>query len=320
MVKKKFGWWPQLILLALIIAGVIIVVIRLNKWNSSTVEIDPNIDPSEFANESLDMSFHIDKPILEEHGDDGVNRMLVMGNYMVQKTSESGMTLLGEIKKKLPDWEITDISANQSMIAAPEFISDDEFPIGKYWSPFTLYYLVKGMCTRDYANQEYNKYETGCFTHEDPDEYMAVYEGIDLNDYDVLVLMYASTDYYQSSILYSDADEFDVTTYMGALKSSIKMLQECYPHLRIVVSSPFLTYSEWEGERCLGSLTNFGSGTEAEYAMREYLVCTEYCVSFVDNYFSFIDENNIDEYVDYTVLTDKGVDAVSDHFVEFMQE
>lgn len=319
MQKKKFGWMPQLILLVVIVAIIVVVILRLKKWNESTVEIDHNIDPTAYETESLDLSFHIDQDILAAHGDDGVNRMLVMGNYMV-KRDEDGKSIIDNMRKSMPDWEITDISAYQSMVTAPTYISDDEFPGGHFWSPFSLYYLAKGLCTRDYAIQEYNLYDNGSLTIEDADEYLKLYESIDLNDYDVLLIMYASTDYYQMQTLYNDADEMDVTTYMGSLRSTFKLLNECYPHLRVVVSSPFMTYCEMDGERAMGTLTNFGSGTESEYVMREYYVCTEYCISFIDNYFNYITEKNLDKYVEYNKLNADGIEAVSNHIIEFLKD
>ena len=318
MKKFKLGWKIHGLLLILMAAIIVVVYFKLQEWNGRTVVIDKNIDPTAYETESYDLSFHVDADILAKHGDDGVNKMLVIGNLGFTQSTVEGLSVYSELQKKMPDWQIDSICAKNSMITCPTIIGD--YPGGHYWSPFSLYYIVDSICKKDYANQEYNLYENGAFSRTNADAWLEKFESIDLNEYDTLLIMYSSTDYYQSQILYNPDDDFDITTYVGSLRSTFEMLKASYPHLRLVVSSPYLTYSEWDGERCLGTLTNFGNGTEAEYVTREYDVCTQYCVSFIDNYFNYITEKNYEEYITNAGLNEKGVEAVSSHIAEFLAD
>lgn len=320
MKKFKIGWKIHGLLLLIMVGIVALVISRLDDWNSRTVVIDKNIDPTAYETESYDLSFHVDADILEAHGDDGVKKMLVMGNNILTRSTDGSVSILDEMKKKMPDWQIDSIVASNSFITCPSFIADDDYPGGHYWSPFSLYYLVKDMCNKDYAIQEYNLYENGALYRDKADEWLEIYEGIDLNEYDTLFIMYGSSDYYQNQILYNPADDYDVTSFVGSLRSTFILLKEAYPHLRVVFSSPHLTYSDWGGEICLGTLTNFGNGTEAEYVLREYDVCTQYCISFIDNYFNYITEKNYEEYITNSGLNAKGVEAVSNHICEFLAD
>ncbi|MCQ2522712.1 MAG: hypothetical protein MJ123_00110 [Lachnospiraceae bacterium] len=320
MKRFKLGWKLHVALLLAMAAIVVLVIVKLDAWNKRTVVIDKNIDPTAYETESYDLSFHVDQSILDAREDDGVNKMLVIGNYGAIRPSDAGKSVLDRIKDKMPDWQIDSVCAYYSMVTCPSFIADGDYPGGHYWSPYSLYYIVKSMINKEYDVQEWNLYENGAIEKSGADEWLANFESIDIETYDTVLIMYASADYYQNQILYNPDNDYDVCSYVGSLRSTITMLKEKYPYIRIVVSSPYLTYSTWGDERCLGTLTNFGNGTEAEYVTREYDVCTQYCVSFIDNYFNYITEKNYEEYINDKGLNDKGVEAVSDHIVEFLAD
>lgn len=322
MEKKKFklGWKIHGLLLILMVAIIILVISRLDEWNKRTVVIDTNIDPDAYATESYDLSFHVNEEILNQHEDDGVNKMLVVGNLGFTASAVADENVYKELQKKMPDWQIDSVCATNSLVTCPTVIDEEGNPGGNYWSPFSLYYIVKSLCSKDYTNQEYNIYENGAIELQHADEWLENFKSVNIEEYDTVMIMYASSDYYQTQTLYNPEDDFDITTFVGSLRATIELLQKEYPYIRIVVSSPYLTYSEWNGEKCLGTLTNFGSGTEAEYVTREYDVCTQYCVSFIDNYFNYITEKNYEEYLENNGLNQKGIEAVANHIAEFMAD
>lgn len=100
-----------------------------------------------------------------------------------------------------------------------------------------------------------------------------VIKDIDFETIDYVIVSYGLNDYFSDIPVYPQ-EYYDMTSYVGALRHGIHKLQEKYPNLKFIVTSP--TYCEWfKGER------QYELGTYVEAARS---VAEEMEVSFLDMY------------------------------------
>ncbi len=130
---------------------------------------------------------------------------------------------------------------------------------------------------------------------------------IDFSRAEVLIIEHGTNDYNSGQKLEAAADPMDVTTFAGALRTTLSLIQARYPDLRIILVSPI--YCEIQGEslqKCYE--TDFGGGTLDEIVTKEQEIAREYGVEWIDMYHgSGIWEDNIDTYLyDKLHPTDEG--------------
>lgn len=65
---------------------------------------------------------------------------------------------------------------------------------------------------------------------------------IDFSKVEVLVIEHCVNDYHAGEVIYPEEDMYDEDTYVGALRSTVKLLQQAYPDLRIVLVTPTYTW------------------------------------------------------------------------------
>jgi hypothetical protein len=151
-------------------------------------------------------------------------------------------------------------------------------------------------------------------------EALAVLEGVDMQKIDVLVIMYDSADYNQRSPLFNPANEGDIYTFAGGLSTSIGYIQQFFPHIRIIIMS--FTYAEYldeNGELQSGSIADLGFGSLPFYLNEQYNSAYERRVSFVDNYFGSINEDNYREYMsDYMRYNEAGRELLAKRAAEMI--
>ena len=144
---------------------------------------------------------------------------------------------------------------------------------------------------------------------------------IDFSGVELLLIEHGTNDYNLGQMLESDTDPFDETTFAGALRTTLSMLQDKYPTMRIVLVSPL--YCELRGEVLRKSYeTDLGGGILDEYVQKEKEVAEEYGVEWIDMYHgSGIWEENAAEYLfDGLHLTDEGKliygNKIADYLIE----
>lgn len=302
-----------LVLLILILAVITVGVVKLAIWNHSTVVLE-DVVAGTYDTESRDSKFYIMPEYLKNRNDDGINDMLVIGNGILTNEVDTD-SVLSRIEA-LENTKVTSLILNNGFITSPDVVKSRyvKYPL----APYTLYYIVKALHEKNYLYQKNNVMKDYIyFSKEEMDLFLETLEKVNLEDYDTLFIMYSSLDYHYQEIMYNPEDEYDVTTYTGALNLTLKLLREEYPWLRVVVSSGCLTWEERDGKVVPCSMINYGSGNESEYIARECDICDKYDVSFIDNYSLEINESNVSEYVDKTTLKKKGIETVGNHITEY---
>ena len=152
------------------------------------------------------------------------------------------------------------------------------------------------------------------------EERMAELTSIDFQKTKVLIIEHGTNDYNAARRLDNPEDLFDITTFGGALRNSLKILQEKYPDLQIVILSPL--YCQFSGEETRpGYLTDFGQGTLDDYVELEREIAQEFNVPFIDAYHnSGIWENNAEKYLsDGLHLSDEGSLLYSEFLAKELQ-
>ena len=144
---------------------------------------------------------------------------------------------------------------------------------------------------------------------------------IDFSKVDILLIEHGTNDYNCGQPLNSTEDPFDVNTYAGALRTTLTLLQEKYPDLRIILVSP--VYCEFvynDGAKCYE--TDFGGGVLDDYVMMQKAVAEEYGVEWIDMYHgSGIWSDTIDIYTyDKLHLTDEGKQLIGDFISDYLKE
>lgn len=310
---KKKGISITAIMGLLILAIIIFAAVKLIIWNNQTVELE-DVEAGAYDYESLDYVFIVNPEVIEAHGHDDINQILFLGDAFVTDDSDNASIL--DFVKNAPDCEVETLTCADAKIAGFTNSYSGEASV---WQANCLYDTVKAMCTKDYSLQE-SALEIADSISVD---YRAFYEKlltIDLDKFDTLYIAYSSTDFVKSSVLYDPNDDYNVATYEGGLRASIKLLQETYPHLRIIYGSQYLhKVYDVDGELKPATLVNYGNGNLSEYVMRAYNIAMECCISYDDNFFGLITEDNADEYCEYDILNPAGKKLIGESIVEYLQ-
>lgn len=108
---------------------------------------------------------------------------------------------------------------------------------------------------------------------------------IDFSKIDAIVIAYGTNDYRDASTFDNAENKYDCSTVLGALRYSIKKIQEAYPAIRILVSCPVYRFFLSNGEFAYDSDTkDWGTGTLEDYSDGFRSVCKEMKVQFYDAY------------------------------------
>lgn len=149
------------------------------------------------------------------------------------------------------------------------------------------------------------------------EERMNALSKIDFDEVDVLIIEHGTNDYNAGRGLDNIEEPYDTTTFGGALRYSLKLLQEAYPDMEIVLITPvYCEFGEHLEQTCHD--TDFGGGTLDEYVRLEQQIAAQYgviCINAYDN--SGINRENAKEYLmDGLHLSDKGVRLVGEYLAK----
>ena len=301
------------VLLIVIAAVALTAVVRFLIWNRGVdIHFDPLKTTTKYDVEVNDNMVYLPKSKLEGHEDDGKTTILCLGNSpFSDDVTENG--LAGQIAKygnatvinaAFPQSQVTCKNAKYST----ESLSDMD-------DIFNLFYVSYYISLGDYSALE----TVAKNAHPDNDQYMKsvkALEQTDMNSVDIIAVMYDAVDYENGSPVINEGYDEEMTTYVGSLKDSFKLLQEKYPWIRIVFLSPTYMEHEENGETQNGRQTDLGKGTLIQYWQFAYDTCGDMSVSFLDNYYGSINEHNYKDYLkDNIHINTDGFQKIADHFI-----
>ncbi len=301
--------WINFVILAVIVIVIAYVVIRLSIWNKGRTVDTSDIDASEFEVEMLDQIFILPADKLEGHEKDDVETILVLGNDAITYDfSEEG--ICGQIAKKTGANVISG-GFPGSTIALKNAEFQDDYVLDK----FSFYNVANAI-----ANENFDDIEPYTAGFEDLSyvNNLSSLKNLDFNKVDTIVIYYDATDYINLRPGMNPNDKGDPMTYMGALSSGIKAIQEKYPFIRIVCMSFTFCYAyDTDGALKNGDRVDFGNGKLTTYLQHMIDTCGDTGVSFVDNYYGTIDEGNSSDYLLDNIHVNKACNEhIAAHFAK----
>lgn len=297
-----------LICAILIIAGV--AAYRLYLWNTGvTSDRESDIEqvaPEEFDIETLDMIIPLDSSRLEGHEEDGELKILCIGNnpFADDKSSKGLANLIAEKTGAT----VYDASFPNSSAAYKNYPIDIYYPMDHFNLPSIACCLLAGDFKTLNSAKEYM---------EDPSAYadgIKTLESIDMNEMDVVIIMYDSTDYNIGTPCSNEAIDNDVQAFTGGITFFLEMINQYWPHIRTFVMTPtYAQYMDEDGKLYSGTTKDIGNGALPFYVQKEIDATVGCGCSIVDNYYGTINESNYEEYMsDHMHLNEKGREKVAD--------
>ena len=301
----------HLALLAVILLMFLIAAIRLIIWNiGEDSGYDPNADTSEFDTEPQDYIQPMDASLLEGHEDDGVTTIVTLGNAPF--SDERGSTGLAEKIAQKCDATVYNCAFPDSYLSMKYEEYTDSYP----QDALSLYLVTASFCGGDFTLMEH-----AAGLVEDTEGTQAALDtlkNVDFSTVDMIVIMYDLSDYMDDRPVMDENNDINLITWNGALNASIDLIQQTYPHIRIVVLSPsYGQYTDENGNLVNADTEDLGNGTLPDYVLHEIDVAMANGVSILDNYYGSVTENQAAECLtDGYHLNEAGRERIAQRFAK----
>lgn len=287
-------------------------IVRLAIWNKGVSSgYDPNEDTSEFDTEPLDYIQPLNSTQLENKPDDGMTTIFCFGNSPFADNGAENL-LAKEIGKH---YEANVINASfPDSYQSVKWTNYDE----ENWPQdgISLYHVVNALTTGDFSMVD----TAAARLSEEAKQQAEYLKTVDLATADMIIIMYDIMDYVDHRPVTDPNDPENLLTVTGSLQASVRLIQEKYPYIRIVVlSTPAcgITIDDYYVD---GDVHDLGNGTLSDYLGYTSLTATTCGISFIDTYFGVINVDNRDQYLvnDYH-LNEAGCNAIADRIAKLIQ-
>ena len=308
--EKQFRLNIHLILLAVIVLIVIFCAVKLYIWNKGVPsDYDPNRQTTDFDTEAMDYIIPLAPDKLEGREDDGVTTILCLGDDPFSLDQGSG-GLAEQIAAKTGATVY-----NGSFTGTTMAVQFEDYNDGYILDAFAFVNVAKSL-----ASGNFDLLSTAAsysFDQAFP-QTVSTLESIDMNTLDMICIMYDGSDYINRRPCEDPNHPDNPQTYTGALRSGIQAIQEAWPHIRIVVMSHTFCHNvNEEGNFENGDRVDLGNGTLSHYLQKELDTTSELGVSFIDNFYGSINEDNYLDYMtDYIHFNDAGRELLATRFAE----
>lgn len=312
--EQKLAYLHIAFVILILVIG-ITGIVKLVRWNRGREsDYDPNEINTDFDTEPEDYFVPLDSATAALQKDDGITSILLLGNGSLAKTKQDDDSI-GMCLEALTGGKVYDASLDHTFLSVKNTVYDEAYPT----DVFSLYWISQCIASGDYTLLEDTaRIWEGDSTVQDT---VSMLKELDMSAIDVITIMYDYHDYEDKRILAGPYDDTLAATCCGCLLQSIRLLQQAYPHIRIIVSSPYFNYIEDENDQLQpGSTLDFGQGTLADYMIAYKNIAVNSNVSFIDNYFGTITEDNYEQYLeeDKEHLNAEGRNAIAERIASFI--
>lgn len=270
---------------------------------------------------SYDDSWDSILPLTDENGQMIINdasNIVVFGNAPFADDRDSSDNLANLIAKETGA-TVYNCSISGSYLAAQELNYD---PTVSAMDAYCLYWLVSLATGSPIDNYYVQAAEAlGDQTPPEAEEVINTLKTLDFNTIDTVAIMYDATDYLMGHPMYSDDNPTDPTQFTGNLEASIEVLQSLYPQIRIIVMSPTYAYAVDEDGNYVSSDIYIYNNRDvlSTYVIKECYSANLHSVSFMDNLYGSVTEDNAKEYLtDNLHLNVKGRELIAKRFEYFL--
>lgn len=310
--NKKFSFedipgWVHLVFIGIIVLVIAFSIFKLVRWNMGTAELDTS-DTGSLEVEVLDQVFLLTDDKKAGHEYDDEETILFLGNdALTYDASETGVA--NQIGSKLGA-TVINCGFPGSTVANKNTEFSDDYKLDAY----SFVNVVNSMVSGDFSRME------ECASSFDDYAYTSTsweLKNVDMNKVDTIVIYYNAQDYLNMRVGMNPDNEYDPVTYRGALNSGIKALQEKYPYIRIVCLSFTMCYAyDSNGQIVSGDRVDFGNGKLTTYLQFMIDVSGERGVTFIDDYYGTIHEDNSTEWLLDNIHVNAACNEhVAQHFV-----
>lgn len=306
----------HIILLAVVVIFIIGIIYKFKTWGVF-VDLEEIFKdgPGEYDDTFdviLPLTDATGHPVYPDYG--GETSILMFGNAPLADDRDSKDNLANMIQE-MTGATVYNCSVSGSYLAAlSPALNTEEYPM----DIFNFYWLLF-LAMDDRLDNAFRSGMEALGT-DAPPEAMDVYntlKSIDLNTVDVITVMYDASDYLAGHGMYSDENATDIMQFTGNLEAGIELIQQNYPNIRIIVLSPAYAYGiDENGEYVSSDIQRYGWDVLSTYVIKQYASCASRSVTFVDNLYGTINEDNADKYlVDHLHLNVAGRKKVAERFV-----
>lgn len=294
-----------------------LVAYRFTHWGQRVSQSDIFKD----GQGSYDDSWDSILPLTDENGQmviTDASNIVLFGNAPFADDRDSSDSLANLIAKETGA-NVYNCSISGSYLAAQELNFD---PTVAAMDAYCLYWLVSlatGAPIDNYYVQAAE--QLGDKTPADAEEVINTLKTLDFNTIDTVAIMYDATDYLLGNPMYNDDNPTDPTQFTGNLEASLDVLQSLYPQIRIIVMSPTYAYAVNENGDYVSSDMYIYNNRDvlSTYVIKECYSANLHSVSFMDNLYGSITEDNAKEYLtDNLHLNVKGRKIIAKRFEYFL--
>lgn len=313
--KRSFKINVHIIFAMILVAIIAAVILRVSSWGV-------HIDLEEFFkhNEVVYQDDTLDQILPLTAADGTIIRgkenptIVCLGNAPFADERDSRNNLANMIAEE-SGATVYNCSVAGSYLAAlnPSF-DPDKAPM----DAFNFYWLTHMICG-DSVDHYYTqaKEVLGSALPEAAEETIHTLNTLDFNTVDVIAIMYDASDYLEGHAMYNDANATDITQFTGNLEAGLSVLQDTYPNIRIIVMSPAYAYGiDKNGEYISSDIQTYGQDVLSTYVIRQCYSASSHGVSFIDNLYGTITEDNASDYLtDHLHLNVKGRKLIAERFI-----
>lgn len=244
--------------------------------------------------------------------DDGKTTIVCFGNSPFSDGRHSDTNVCSLIAEETGA-EVYNCSIPGSFLSA---YNHSFFPESEPLDAFSFYWLTTAFCLDNFQIFD-RALEAMPDASPDVAEAVELLKSIDFEKVDVIALMYDGSDYLAGREMYSDENFTDPQQFTGSMAAGIELIQQYYPHIRIIVMSPTYAYGvEEDGTYVSSDIKTYGRSFLSTYVIKQAQAAYELSVSFVDNLYGTIHEDIASDYLtDNIHLNEKGRKLVAERFV-----
>lgn len=145
---------------------------------------------------------------------------------------------------------------------------------------------------------------------------------IDFSKVELLLIGYGVNDYHAGEVIVKEEAPYDEYTYVGALRSAVRTLQNTYPDMRIVLATAPYTWYTNEGLTCEEYV--LGGNILEDYVNAELEVAEELGVEIIDLYHGIFPHDTWEDWQQYSAdglhPNEAGRNLLSQIIIDYLKE